>query len=346
MRPASPQRVQRQRVARPRVAGVKAEDQPGQEEQPLSIERAVPQIESEQEGFEWSGTTESTTSVVYNAGAPMTQGTAAFGGAGGVLPTSGSVSQAYGVRNSRYAAGFHTGLDIAAPVGTPIYSPVSGTVLRVGYDSAYGNRVEVRNSDGTISLFAHMSGVNVRVGQQLSQAQQIGTVGSTGQSTGAHLHWEIRTADRYGAVIDPMEWLNTVPGSGGGGGASNLGASSQWTARPGDARAVTQNAYQIMRSIGASHDEARFLASVVMPESGGNPTAVNRTSVGGSNATGLWQIMFPLHRGRAGVQTRSQLYNPINNARVALSIYRDQGQGAWEVTRLDGGRHRQYLQYV
>ena len=255
-------------------------------------------------------------------------GGAMAGGTGG-WPVQGEVSQNFGGKS-------HLGMDIAVPVGTPVASPISGTIIGASYIGTWGNQIRVKGDDGQVHLMAHLSRFAARVGQRVQAGQVIAYSGNTGRSTGPHVHWEIWAQGGRSSAVDPMNWAQSNA-------SSNLSASGVWTARAGDARAVTQNAYQLMRQVGASHAEARFLASVVMPESGGNPGIVN--SIG---ATGLWQILYPVHRdwlSRMGLNQQA-LKNPLNNARAALRIYRMQGEGAWEVTRLDGGRHRQYLQYV
>ena len=99
---------------------------------------------------------------------------------------------------------FHTGVDMAAPAGTPIYATKSGTVTGAGYNSAYGNNVVINHGDGFSSLYGHMTRYVVSVGQQVSQGQLIGYVGSTGISTGNHLHF---TIFYNGATVNPMNYL-------------------------------------------------------------------------------------------------------------------------------------------
>lgn len=114
-------------------------------------------------------------------------------------------SYAFGVRNRRYAAGFHTGCDYAAPNGTPIVAVVAGTVIRADHGGAYGSWTQIRGEDGHVWMYAHQSRRVVRRGQRVRAGQVIGYVGSTGQSTGAHLHLEKSTANpwAYGRVVNP-----------------------------------------------------------------------------------------------------------------------------------------------
>lgn len=91
----------------------------------------------------------------------------------------------------------YNGVDIAAPVGTPIYASADGVVIlsrSSGYNGGYGLYVVIKHANGTQTLYAHMSRVNVVVGEQVSQGEIIGAVGNTGRSTGPHLHFEVRGA--------------------------------------------------------------------------------------------------------------------------------------------------------
>ena len=95
----------------------------------------------------------------------------------------------------------HTGIDLACPTGTPIYSALSGTVVFTGTSNVYGYYVIVKHHDGYQTLYAHMSKIIARKGQFVDQNTKIGLVGSTGQSTGPHLHFSVY---KNGKLIDPM----------------------------------------------------------------------------------------------------------------------------------------------
>lgn len=99
----------------------------------------------------------------------------------------------------------HTGLDFAAPSGTPIRSVARGVVTAVGYDGAYGTRTVVRLAGGTDLWYCHQSSTRVAVGDRVRVGQLIGTVGSTGNATGSHLHLEVRP--RTDVPVDPLAWL-------------------------------------------------------------------------------------------------------------------------------------------
>ncbi|MEV7772854.1 M23 family metallopeptidase [Kitasatospora sp. NPDC086791] len=116
-------------------------------------------------------------------------------------------SNPYGVANRDYAAGYHTGVDFAVSPGTPLLAVGNATVVSAGWDGAYGKEVVLRLADGHFAQYAHMSSLAVSAGQQVSAGQRIGLSGSTGNSTGPHLHFEIRTSNRYGAVVNPIAYL-------------------------------------------------------------------------------------------------------------------------------------------
>jgi len=114
----------------------------------------------------------------------------------GGMPVNGTVTSKFGWR----MRGHHNGVDIAVPVGTPVKSPLSGVVSKTGSDNMNGNFVAVKNGNEE-NLFLHLSKINVSNGQQVKKGDVIGLSGSTGHSTGPHLHWEKRVA---GNAVDPM----------------------------------------------------------------------------------------------------------------------------------------------
>jgi murein DD-endopeptidase MepM/ murein hydrolase activator NlpD len=99
----------------------------------------------------------------------------------------------------------HAGEDFAVSVGTPLASMSTGTVIYAGQESGFGNLVEIRYWDGTISYFGHMSIVSVMVGDAVKPAEIVGQSGNTGHSTGPHLHLEIHP--NGGKAVDPLPWL-------------------------------------------------------------------------------------------------------------------------------------------
>jgi murein DD-endopeptidase MepM/ murein hydrolase activator NlpD len=125
---------------------------------------------------------------------------------GYTAPVNASPSGSYKASGARWSNG-HTGEDFAAASGTPVKAVTNGTVVSAGWGGAYGNQVVIRHEDGRYSQYGHLSSLSVSAGQQVSTGQQIGAVGSTGNSTGPHLHFEIRTAPGYGSDIDPLAYL-------------------------------------------------------------------------------------------------------------------------------------------
>ena len=115
---------------------------------------------------------------------------------GYIWPAEGVLTSGYGMRWGR----MHRGIDIAAPTGTPIMAAASGVVVTAGWnDGGYGNLVEVQHPDGSLTMYAHNNRILVRDGQQVDQGEQISEMGSTGNSTGPHLHFEIHPTGK-GAV--------------------------------------------------------------------------------------------------------------------------------------------------
>lgn len=133
-------------------------------------------------------------------------------GSGGYLwPLSGyrNVTSAFGWRNCPFhGREFHSGVDIPAPSGTPIMATKGGVVIISAYGSSYGNYVVVAHSDGGRSLYAHMSSRSVSAGQSVSQGQKLGAVGTTGSSTGNHLHFELWMGNSQSSRVNPVAYCS------------------------------------------------------------------------------------------------------------------------------------------
>lgn len=106
-----------------------------------------------------------------------------------------------------WASGYHTGVDFPVPTGTSVKAVAGGTVVSAGWEGSYGYQVVIRHADGKYSQYAHLSALNVRDGQKVNAGQRIARSGSTGNSTGPHLHFEMRTGPGYGSDIDPISYL-------------------------------------------------------------------------------------------------------------------------------------------
>lgn len=116
------------------------------------------------------------------------------------------LSAGYGSSGDRWANG-HTGQDFAVPEGTPVLAVGSGTVVATGCDDAYGHQVVIEHGNGYYSQYAHLSVIEVEPGQEVGVGRRIGLAGNTGNSTGPHLHFEIRLTPYLGSAVDPMPWL-------------------------------------------------------------------------------------------------------------------------------------------
>ncbi|MET7382640.1 LysM peptidoglycan-binding domain-containing M23 family metallopeptidase [Streptomyces sp. NPDC005526] len=127
---------------------------------------------------------------------------------GFTLPvTSGAVGTGYHVAGSHWASGYHTGVDFVVPTGTPVKAVGRGTVVSAGWGGAYGNQVVLRLQDGHYAQYAHLSALSVSAGQAVTTGQRLGLSGATGNVTGPHLHFEIRTTPNYGSDVDPVAYL-------------------------------------------------------------------------------------------------------------------------------------------
>ncbi|WEH38543.1 LysM peptidoglycan-binding domain-containing M23 family metallopeptidase [Streptomyces sp. AM 2-1-1] len=129
---------------------------------------------------------------------------------GWVTPiANATVTTQYHASGSMWSSGYHTGSDFSAATGTVIRAVGPGTVVSAGYDGAYGNEVIIKHADGMYSQYAHQSQLMVSVGQTVTGGQQIGLSGATGNVTGPHLHFEIRTTPSYGSDVDPIAYLRS-----------------------------------------------------------------------------------------------------------------------------------------
>ncbi|MFE1951425.1 MULTISPECIES: M23 family metallopeptidase [Streptomyces] len=124
-----------------------------------------------------------------------------------VKPVDATEGTPYHQNGSMWSSGYHTGTDFVVPTGTPIKAIAAGTVVSAGNGGAYGNQVVIQHADGHYSQYAHLSQLGVSAGQAVSAGTQIGLSGATGNVTGPHLHFEIRTTPNYGSDVDPVAYL-------------------------------------------------------------------------------------------------------------------------------------------
>jgi murein DD-endopeptidase MepM/ murein hydrolase activator NlpD len=132
-------------------------------------------------------------------------GNAAQPGASGryVKPVAGQVSSGFGAR----WGSVHYGLDIAAPLGTPIRAVTAGTVIEAGPASGFGLWMRLRHRDGTVTVYGHMHTITRPAGAHVAAGERIATVGARGQSTGPHLHFEVWPHGHRTQRINPRPWL-------------------------------------------------------------------------------------------------------------------------------------------
>ncbi|MEU6809583.1 M23 family metallopeptidase [Streptomyces sp. NPDC046831] len=116
------------------------------------------------------------------------------------------LSAGFGNRGRRWAHR-HTGQDFAVPIGTPVRAVGPGRVVRVACGGAFGIQVVLRHPDGSFTRYAHLASVAVERGERVTSGQWVGQSGSTGNSTGPHLHFEVGTGECTGSAVDPLRWL-------------------------------------------------------------------------------------------------------------------------------------------
>ena len=120
------------------------------------------------------------------------------------------------INRYKYTSGFgsrwgrlHAGADLAAPIGTPVFSVSSGTVIKAAHTGSCGNNVWIEHWDGAVSRYCHLDYMAVGVGQRVSAGEQIGGSGNTGRSYGPHLHFEMRPSGENSDPVDPVGWLRS-----------------------------------------------------------------------------------------------------------------------------------------
>ncbi|MEV1044125.1 LysM peptidoglycan-binding domain-containing M23 family metallopeptidase [Streptomyces sp. NPDC049916] len=142
------------------------------------------------------------------SGSSAQTGSSQATGSGWTAPlANANVTTPYRASGSSWSSGYHTGSDFQAASGTPVRAIGPGTVVSAGWSGSYGNEVVIKHEDGMYSQYAHQSSLSVSAGQTVTGGQQIGLSGSTGNSTGPHLHFEVRTGPSYGSDVDPVSYL-------------------------------------------------------------------------------------------------------------------------------------------
>jgi len=124
-----------------------------------------------------------------------------------INPISGQITSLGGLRTNPVTGRreFHDGIDIAAPIGTPVVAPREGRVLATGYSPSFGRFLRIIHDDEYVSFFAHLSSINVSIGEDVYQGKKIAYSGNTGWSTGPHLHFGLF---RAGQFVDPIHYVD------------------------------------------------------------------------------------------------------------------------------------------
>jgi murein DD-endopeptidase MepM/ murein hydrolase activator NlpD len=126
-------------------------------------------------------------------------------------PILGPITSGFGEREDPILGGgegeFHKGVDIGSPDGTPVHAPADGRVVKAGPGTGYGREIEIDHGNGIVTLYGHLSGYDVTVGEQVVKGQVIGFVGHSGRTTGSHLHYEVQVR---GTAVNPHKYLRTT----------------------------------------------------------------------------------------------------------------------------------------
>ncbi|MDQ1034605.1 murein DD-endopeptidase MepM/ murein hydrolase activator NlpD [Streptomyces sp. V3I8] len=122
-------------------------------------------------------------------------------------PVAAGTGTPYHAAGSSWSKGYHTGVDFPVPTGTSVKSVAAGSVVTAGWGGSFGYEVVIRHGDGRYTQYAHLSAISVKAGQGVGSGQRIGRSGSTGNSSGPHLHFEVRTGPGFGSDVDPVAYL-------------------------------------------------------------------------------------------------------------------------------------------
>ena len=241
-----------------------------------------------------------------------------------LIGTQGEITSPFGYRGEQgVGTANHEGIDIGAPSGTPVAAAMSGTVVQAGVNGGYGNFVAIDHGNGYQTSYGHLSAINVAPGQAVTAGQNIGAVGSTGWSTGPHLHFNLI---QDGQHIDPAPFLAGASISSGSSLASAL--MTQYNIKHGlynFAGGVTneQVAAWIMQALIATGQSPSLLPGLVdaaMHESGGIPTAINNwdfNAAKGTPSKGLLQTIDPTFNAYK-LPGHDDIFNPVDNAIAAI----------------------------
>jgi len=124
-----------------------------------------------------------------------------------VAPVNAATGTPYRAAGPSWSKGYHTGVDFPVPTGTSVKAVGAGRVVSSGWGGSFGYQVVIRHADGRYTQYAHLSAISVKAGQTVTAGQRLGRSGTTGNSTGPHLHFEVRTGPGFGSDIDPVAYL-------------------------------------------------------------------------------------------------------------------------------------------
>lgn len=204
---AEAEAIYQKQLAAEKAAAEKAAAEKAAAEQAAKAAQVAAQKAAQQQKQQSSGSSASGSSS--SSGSQSSQTTASASGFLWPIASSHRVTSPFGWRTHPITGRqhLHGGIDIAAPNGTPIMASKAGVVVISQYGSSYGNYVVISHPDGTRTLYAHMSQRNVSAGDTVRQGQTVGLVGSTGSSTGNHLHFETWTGSSSSSRVNPMQFF-------------------------------------------------------------------------------------------------------------------------------------------
>ena len=272
-----------------------------------------------------------------------------IGGSKGSSPVAGGVTAGYGDKGSMWSGtnNSHKGTDYAVPEGTPVISWKDGIVSTESLDSGYGTAVMLEHADGMQSIYGHLSSKDVKAGDTIKAGQRIGKSGSTGNSTGPHLHFELRKGKNN--PVDPsgytgassilgMQYASAVvnPSSsellGTGAATNSIGATMSIDGPVGKGALSNSELISVLSGAGFSGSSLETAFRVARAESGGRPGALNPNAKTGDYSLGLFQVNMIGDLGKRrnanylkeyagiGYTGPESLYDPAINARIAYDI--------------------------
>lgn len=267
-----------------------------------------------------------------------------------LIGTLGELTSYFGPRPASDTNGIgstnHGGIDLAASTGTPIAALASGLVTIAGWYGGYGNAVQIDHGNGMSSLYGHMSSVGVSVGQQVGTGQTIGAVGSTGNSTGPHLHLSMF---QDGVAVDPLPYIQ------GGQMMGNTLASALIAAynmrkyglgsdNNGVGGGLDNWLMQALAITGQGMNNLSALRYIAMMESGGDPNAINlwdSNAAAGHPSKGLMQTIDSTF-GAYALPGMNDIWNPVHNTVAAIRYMIDRYGGIGNHPGLGSGGYVGY----